>query len=170
MTALIIYINKHQELLTTDPLTGLYNKRAIDSFVEHLKPNRTIAAFNIDINKFKNINDTYGHHKGDLVLKSVAKILRTSTRERDFVIRNGGDEFLIIASIREKVDALKLYERINENLEKYNKNARIKVGLSLGYDIYTSSSKTSLNEFNKFLKSIDKKMYKEKKIAHQKEK
>lgn len=168
LTSLILYINKHERLLNTDPLTGLSNKRSLEIFIENLKPNLNIAAYNFDVNKFKEINDKYGHLKGDLALKKIAQILRNSSRDRDLVIRNGGDEFLIIAVIRKEEDATKLLERINENLEKYNNDAEIKIGISTGWGVYKSNENPSMDEFTNFLKSIDDKMYIEKEKTHKK--
>lgn len=170
LTCLIIYINRHESLLNTDPLTGLLNRRSIDNFIEHLKPNLNVAVYSIDINRFKLINDTYGHLKGDIVLKDLAKILFESSRNRDLIIRNGGDEFLIIAIIKKKSDASILVKRIDKAISLYNKKAEIKFTISIGYDVFNSSEKFSIEDFNNFFKGIDKKMYAEKEFAHQKEK
>lgn len=166
ITALMLYINKHETLLYTDPLTGLLNKRSLENFIHHLKPDKKIVAFNIDVNKFKLINDTYGHFKGDIVLKSVARILKASCKEKDLVIRNGGDEFLIIAIVKNELDGNIIKSRIDDNLDHYNKNAKIKIGLSIGWKIFISGEKTTYKEFNKFLKEIDEMMYEQKELAH----
>lgn len=91
------------EQLLIDPLTKLYNRSSLDSTLLH-----TIALNNrsgvrmtliaIDIDKFKQINDTKGHAAGDLVLIRVARILRENVRRSDYVFRMGGEEFLILLS------------------------------------------------------------------------
>ncbi|MEF9894103.1 MAG: diguanylate cyclase [Anaerorhabdus sp.] len=82
-----------------DPLTGLYNKSAICSVIESCIKDNTDnvnqALLILDIDYFKNINDTYGHLTGDRVLSEVAKALKNATRSTDFVGRIGGDEFII---------------------------------------------------------------------------
>ena len=95
-----------------DALTGLYNRNAYDFMRHDLDMSRN-ALLLVDLDKFKSINDTYGHDVGDLVLKRVAEVLRYSFRNTDLVFRLGGDEFVVIMSnvdssvrdqIRRKVD------------------------------------------------------------------
>ena len=75
-----------------DQLTGVYNRTALESFKYN---NNDIIMF-IDINCFKQINDTFGHEKGDEVLKIVADIINLNIRDKDFCIRYGGDEFIVV--------------------------------------------------------------------------
>lgn len=168
ITTLIVYINKFEQLLNTDSLTGLSNKRVLDTFITKIRPNLIVAAYNMDINGFKTINDTYGHSKGDKALNDLAGILINSSRSRDLVIRNGGDEFLIIAVIRKEEDAPSLVHRIKEKLKEYNKESEFPISISIGYGTYKTNPKTSIVEFNKFLADIDKDMYLEKKKHHEK--
>src|SRR5699024_3907526 len=82
----------------TDPLTKLPNRNQMIKWIEenlHEQGNK-IAAFFIDIDQFKTINEKYGHLTGDLVLKDVANKLQHNLRKTDFVSRRGGDEFIII--------------------------------------------------------------------------
>jgi diguanylate cyclase (GGDEF)-like protein len=97
-TARIAYL---ENLTLTDELTGLRNRRG---FNEQLR--RTLASANrygdegvlvfCDLDNFKVVNDTYGHHVGDFVLKKVAKVLEAEVRETDMVARLGGDEFAVL--------------------------------------------------------------------------
>jgi len=78
-----------------DALTGLYNRSSFEKLREtHEK--RSIALLLIDVDKFKSINDTYGHSVGDRILKKVSHMLKYTFREEDFVFRIGGDEFAVI--------------------------------------------------------------------------
>ena len=95
-----------------DALTGLYNRSAYDFMRHDLDMSRN-ALLLVDLDKFKSVNDTYGHDVGDLVLKRVAEVLRYSFRSTDLVFRLGGDEFVVIMSnvdssmreqVRRKVD------------------------------------------------------------------
>ena len=87
-------IENFNKKLYIDALTGAYNRYYYNEQLARLK-NYNATAF-IDVDSFKNINDTFGHFAGDYVLKEVAKILQSKTRAADAVIRFGGDEFLLI--------------------------------------------------------------------------
>jgi diguanylate cyclase (GGDEF)-like protein len=80
----------------TDALTGLRNRRALDLELERLTVNGTpFALMTVDLDYFKNVNDTYGHAAGDKVLEAVSNVLKRETRGTDYVARVGGDEFVI---------------------------------------------------------------------------
>jgi diguanylate cyclase (GGDEF)-like protein/PAS domain S-box-containing protein len=107
-----------------DVLTKLANRV---NFETHLKSslayckrrNTKIALFFIDLDKFKDVNDTYGHSIGDEMLKTVAKRLEESIRKEDFIARLGGDEFvLIIKDVKDNDDMLTLAHKINENIKE----------------------------------------------------
>ena len=90
-----------------DALTGLYNRSAYDFMRHDLDMSRN-ALLLVDVDRFKGINDTYGHDVGDLVLKRVADVLKYSFRSTDLVFRLGGDEFVVImtnvdSSMRDQV-------------------------------------------------------------------
>jgi diguanylate cyclase (GGDEF)-like protein/PAS domain S-box-containing protein len=92
---------KLREQAMRDPLTGIYNRRYFNQVVEQ-EINRSkrykhpIAFLMIDINRFKEINDRFGHQMGDSILQQVASLLMQEVREADIVVRYGGDEFLIV--------------------------------------------------------------------------
>ena len=107
-----------------DVLTKLANRV---NFETHLKSslaycerrNTKIALFFIDLDKFKDVNDTYGHSIGDEMLKTLAKRLQESIRKEDFIARLGGDEFvLIIKDVKDNDDMLALAHKINENIKE----------------------------------------------------
>lgn len=90
----LLFLSEH------DPLTNLMNRRAFDKQLENamIKANRSgckLALLFIDLDEFKQVNDTYGHDAGDVVLVNIAQRLEESVRESDFVGRLGGDEFVI---------------------------------------------------------------------------
>jgi diguanylate cyclase (GGDEF)-like protein len=81
----------------TDGLTGLHNRRALDGALSRLgKSDTEYAILQMDLDRFKQVNDTLGHGVGDTVLKRVASILRSQTRQDDLLVRAGGDEFVIV--------------------------------------------------------------------------
>ena len=152
MSLLFLYIYMHDMIINKDSLTGANNRRYLDSYV-YLN-DRKYAVYMIDIDDFKKTNDTYGHDKGDKVLKDLVEILKSSVRTTDSVIRTGGDEFVIIAAMKNDNDINIIYDRIKDNIKKYNNENKIKISLSIGYDLYASHL-----DFNIFLDNIDKKMY-----------
>ena len=83
-----------QHAAERDPLTGLYNRGAYDKLLREHK--RDVALLLVDVDYFKEVNDTYGHDTGDAVLKKVADLLKTSFRLTDYPCRMGGDEFAVI--------------------------------------------------------------------------
>ncbi|WP_456382819.1 putative bifunctional diguanylate cyclase/phosphodiesterase [Persephonella sp.] len=106
-----------------DPLTGLYNRRIFEDLLRYevsraQRKNYHFSLILIDLDNFKYINDTYGHHTGDMVLKSVADILESSIRDGDLVARIGGDEFVIMLSETPLEQAIQVAERIRKNLEE----------------------------------------------------
>ncbi|GIV08190.1 MAG: hypothetical protein KatS3mg019_0281 [Fimbriimonadales bacterium] len=103
---------------TTDALTGLYNRRAFESCLQHtVAVNRLFqcpaALLLIDLDHFKQVNDTYGHTAGDAVLRAVAeRIVRVCKRKSDFVARYGGEEFAVILRETDLRDAQKIAQQI----------------------------------------------------------
>lgn len=92
---------KVQEQAIVDQVTGAYNRRYFDQkvkdeFVRATRYGRSMALVIIDIDKFKNINDTYGHLQGDQILREVADIFKDTSREIDIICRYGGDEFVML--------------------------------------------------------------------------
>ena len=93
-------------MAVTDPLTRCYNRRLLYEIAEHeleqhRRYNLPLSILYLDIDHFKAINDTRGHHTGDEVLKTMGAILRELTRQADFVFRWGGDEFVVLLSASE---------------------------------------------------------------------
>ena len=108
---------KYQELAVTDGLTKLFNHSFIHQLLNEeilgaQVTNTSLSIVMVDIDKFKIINDTYGHQTGDIVLKEIAAILRDSIRKGDSVGRYGGEEFLILLPGMELQEAVKTAERI----------------------------------------------------------
>jgi len=90
-----------EELAMTDQLTGLYNRYFLNSFIEKglslaKRQKYPLSLFMIDLDKFKYINDTFGHEQGDEVLVKIAEVLQKNCRMEDIAVRLGGDEFLVV--------------------------------------------------------------------------
>jgi diguanylate cyclase (GGDEF)-like protein len=120
-------VAKNQELerlSITDPLTGLYNRLKLDQLLalEFARSQRYATSFAtviLDIDKFKSVNDTYGHQTGDQVLVELAGILTNQTRDVDYVGRWGGEEFLVIASNTEIEGACELAEKLRQKVASH---------------------------------------------------
>ncbi len=130
----------------TDILTGLFNRRAYYeiSNMEYqrlLRHHRTLSVIMFDVDHFKQVNDTYGHETGDIVLKSVATIVEGVIREYDYAFRMGGDEFLLLLPETNEEQALLLAERIRKRIENKNfivKNNKLFVTASFGISQYNN--------------------------------
>jgi len=100
-------------LAMTDPLTGLANRHQLEEKYKDItsfakREGRLVALFALDLDKFKPVNDEYGHAAGDAVLQHVAKNLLLAFRDTDLVVRTGGDEFVIIFFGPENMEAIKI--------------------------------------------------------------
>ncbi len=126
LAALAIYRAQHQEeleqLALTDGLTGLANNRAFwealhRELARARRFNQPLSLLVLEIDKFKEVNDTYGHLKGDEALRGLAHILGVTCRSMDIAARFGGDEFALILPQTTKSDALTVAERLMERVE-----------------------------------------------------
>lgn len=101
-----------------DPLTGLFNRRAMDHHMENIwAEDADLSVLVMDIDHFKRINDTYGHAIGDVVIRNVAETVRKSIRGEDIAIRFGGEEFLVLLPNTALDGALTVAETIRKRIE-----------------------------------------------------
>lgn len=116
---------KLQQLADTDGLTGLKNRRylheQLTSYIAlYAGRSQPLSLLLIDIDYFKNINDTFGHMMGDRVLQEFGRLLKEETRNNDIVARYGGEEFAMILPNTDRSEAMKIAERIRSHVEKAN--------------------------------------------------
>jgi len=149
----------------TDPLTGLYNKRYVNEQIKILfnlskRTNQPMAVIMIDIDFFKNVNDTYGHLCGDEVLKKIAIILKEKSREINIVGRYGGEEFIILGPISDYKSAYYSAERIRSVIEntlfscEENKK-QFNITISAGISIWNPK----INNYKELIKQADDALY-----------
>jgi diguanylate cyclase (GGDEF)-like protein/PAS domain S-box-containing protein len=146
-----------------DPLTGVYNRRYFNQVIEQelarsKRYERTIGFLMIDVNRFKEINDRFGHQMGDEVLKSVADLLKDAVRESDLVVRYGGDEFLVVLMETEG-ECASIVERIERSVRARNSTNELvhfPVTLSIGTASWKPSDNDSIEEV---LAEADRRMY-----------
>ncbi|NQU20012.1 MAG: GGDEF domain-containing protein [Candidatus Nealsonbacteria bacterium] len=116
-------VESHAEQARTDALTGLANRRAFDDEMarrlsEFQRNNLPFALAMLDVDKFKNFNDTHGHQAGDEVLKGIADVLRKESRGMDLVARYGGEEMAIVLGAASLDEATASGERFCRAIEK----------------------------------------------------
>ncbi|BAU72993.1 sensor domain-containing diguanylate cyclase [Metapseudomonas furukawaii] len=115
------YQRRIAALATTDSLTGLPNRRGFEllagqALQEARRDRRPLAALLLDLDHFKQLNDTYGHQAGDLVLQGFAQDLRDSLRQSDIICRWGGEEFIILLKDTGSATALQLAEKVRNDV------------------------------------------------------
>ena len=145
----------------TDPLTGLNNRRYVHSAVARIaaRSEMTGVPFTIaicDIDFFKKVNDTYGHNAGDEVLKAVASQLKKAMIGNGFAARWGGEEFVLIFDRSNVADAVKILEKLADNIRAmivYAEGYEIKITMTMGVSAGTSGDVEAIVE------SADEKLY-----------
>ncbi|MDR2552046.1 MAG: GGDEF domain-containing protein [Treponema sp.] len=154
-----------------DCLTGLGNRYSFNEFVDKLTRSgakEPCSIVMIDMDHFKEINDTLGHLEGDNALRDMAAIIKGCIRKTDFAARYGGDEFIIAARTagRGIERVIERIEQAMDNQNSMNKRA-YKLQMSCGWDVYTPAPGRSLKDF---LAHVDSLMYKNKTERRQREK
>lgn len=149
---------KLKEIYNKDQLTGIYNRIAYaetisPSFARYYKEGVVCAVGFIDVDKFKQINDTYGHDYGDDILKKVANILQRRCPKNGYACRYGGDEFIIFFPYATEESAAEVKQAINEDA------AAIGIKLSIGVVL---SSENHGGNISAYFEVADKYMYEEK--------
>lgn len=153
-------INKQiMDISMRDDLTGLLNRRAIEGVLSRLEgtfknSSTEYALILLDIDKFKSINDSFGHNLGDSVLKSIAASIQKSIRSEDYAFRLGGDEFLLILANVDSETAYQICERIEASLLEVQGYAAFPLTISKGCALRSEGISTT-----DVLELADQRMY-----------
>ncbi|MBN2046378.1 MAG: GGDEF domain-containing protein [Anaerolineaceae bacterium] len=148
MTNLILRHELRRQALH-DPLTGLLNRRGLDDILqqiiyEAIREKTQISMMMIDIDRFKHVNDTYGHEVGDYILRVVSKTLKSRLRRSDVICRWGGDEMLIVLPKCSRDFAIGLANELQQIISNqefyYNGEKIIQITLSIGVAIFPDNS------------------------------
>ena len=137
-----LMLNRLKDLSTHDPLTGLKNRRHFahnfyDECARSLRRKETLSLLFMDIDHFKKVNDTYGHHIGDVVLKETAHFIKSHCRPYDTAVRWGGEEFLVLLRGTNSEAAVVFAERIRIGIESGNEfSGDFPVTISIGVAEY----------------------------------
>jgi diguanylate cyclase (GGDEF)-like protein len=164
----ISYENLRKKAIT-DPLTSLHNREYMnevlaDEMTRAKHKELPLSITMLDIDHFKNINDTYGHVVGDCVLKMLAQILVRETRNSDIIIRYGGEEFLIIMPLTDINGAFQKIERIRKFISEFQFcEEEISLTVSAGIAEYSGEE-----DIKQFIEVADKKLYRAKKEGRNK--
>ncbi len=145
---------RYEEMSVIDPLTKLYNRRyffteVASSLARAKRYSQSFTLLLMDLDNFKDVNDTFGHQCGDRVLISVAEILNEFTREGDTLARIGGEEFVLALPETNNEGAIKLAERIRSTIEGYElecKENTIKINISIGLSSLSDFKKDEIQE------------------------
>jgi diguanylate cyclase (GGDEF)-like protein len=152
-----------EELATTDPLTGLFNRRHFFNmadllFAEAARYNQQLSVMILDIDYFKQVNDTYGHAIGDEALKLLASMIKLTIRSADIAARFGGDEFVLLMSQTNTAQVIKLAQRLRLSLaEKTIPASQIHLRFTLSIGV--SSISVDVNSMDKLLECADRALY-----------
>jgi len=161
----LVYSKKHYERLASrDELTGVTTRRTftknLNQLIESGTYPRTLVF--IDVDRLKEINDVYGHAKGDEVLHEIGETLKDFTRRNDLVARLGGDEFVLVLVGDEAKDTVKVMERIQANLAKKKEALGLELSLSISYGMLTVTPSNQLS-VKEIIHKADQRMYEQKK-------
>jgi len=166
LSLLIIFISIEMRKIYRDYLTGAHSRRQLDEYLHYrirlAKRSRGFTISMIDMDDFKYINDTFGHHIGDEALVKLVEILKDSIRRNDFIARYAGDEFVIIYDIDENEDLVQVENRIHENVKQFN--ASQPDSYQLKFSVGTETIKSyEVCDMDDLFNRIDMKMYEQKK-------
>jgi len=160
-----------QRLAETDPLTWLFNRRHFDKRLEGetnraLRAEHLLALLMIDVDKFKTINDRFGHRVGDQVLKGVASAIKQAVRLYDVPTRYGGDEFAIILPEADTDVASRVARRIFEKLEAVALPGEMRdAGMGIGLSIGVATFPRPLGDASALVEAADTAMYRAKQVG-----
>lgn len=170
ITDLKHYTYELQYKATHDNLTKLFNRQKLNDDLEKeiIRENRYMHGLSVlmlDIDNFKQVNDTYGHDVGDIVLRDISKVIQSSIRSTDYAARWGGEEFMVLLPETLLSDASKIAEIMRQNIENYvnetlNKPTTVSIGVA--------QFKVNVDTFDTFVKNVDLAMYQAKQTGKNK--
>ncbi len=165
MTSLYLHLKDEHSFM--DVLTNLYNRSYLVQYTEYLHKQREkgvrIHGIMLDVNNFKNTNDTFGHQIGDEVLIALARILQSTVRKTDVVARYGGDEFIILLENSTDEMCSLVEQRIEQDLASFNRHSPLPcpIMVSMGSAEYTQDCVEA------FFREMDLNMYARKRAFHE---
>ena len=149
------------DMANKDFLTAAYNRRYFfesgkNIFSKAKRDKKSIAIAMLDVDHFKNINDTYGHDIGDIAIKEIKKVLEKDLRDSDLIARFGGEEFCILLEDITFEDTEKLFEKIRASFEN---NVIDALGINISYTVSIGVAYGLLNSLQDMIKLADELLY-----------
>jgi diguanylate cyclase (GGDEF)-like protein len=162
MIILFVYLNSQNQLISTDSLTGLHNRNQLESYLLSQHDSIDHYVIMVDVDKFKQINDTYGHVEGDRALELVSKALKNACSrlgKSAFLCRYGGDEFLMVVPTEMPGIAVRVIETcVKEEVSNRPASLTYAVNVSLGYALWNGKA----SSFKQSVAEADLMMYEDK--------
>ena len=161
----VVHYQQHLEYQTqVDSLTGLFNRRAFEKkiheeFERSKRYHNPLSLLILDIDNFKTMNDTYGHHGGDAALVKISETFREKTRQSDFPSRYGGEEFVLVLPETDQENALQVASKIHDAIRSsaFGTTARpFKLTVSIGV---SSTSTRFYSDWHEMLDDADQALY-----------
>jgi diguanylate cyclase (GGDEF)-like protein len=171
ISVLMVFVFVQFERANTDYLTGLFNRRELEGYVAGLERRKKrlslLCGLSLDLDRFKSINDLFGHDIGDSALKAVADVLRETFRPNDFLSRLGGDEFIALFYVDTEEQIKSFVMRLHAAMDKFNRSRQFEfeISITIGYDLFRPELDESIGTF---LKRLDERMYQNKPYAKNK--
>ena len=160
-----LYATTQSESAYIDRLSGVYNRRYLDDYLTGLNENeknrkigKTITGIMLDMDKFKQINDNFGHHVGDDAISQVGSILRENLGKRNFAARYGGDEFIIITPMLDSESIEELMQKLTDAANANNESGEYPYELSFSYG-YAQFTVGKEKNYDGFMQRMDDNMY-----------
>ncbi|GGA40519.1 GGDEF domain-containing protein [Psychrobacillus lasiicapitis] len=149
-----------------DPLTNTYNRRTLERNFNKISKKfvgegYSLGVIMLDLNNFKEVNDQYGHQKGDELLILIASKLTNFVKKNDLVARWGGDEFVILVSNITEEFGTDYTQNLLKNIKEHNPSEFTSIGASIGYAVYPRDG----DNLQKLIQIADSGMYKEKRYS-----
>lgn len=156
-----------EEMSLRDTLTGLYNRRFLYNNINELlllavRQQSPLSFVMIDIDDFKPINDTYGHLAGDFILSQISEMLKNFFRKSDFIVRYGGEEFLIVMFNSDHVQSEQALDTLRRAVMGYNfqyNNISLHITISIGIASCVFTSSTAVVNLEKLISECDDALY-----------
>ena len=168
-----VYNENLKKVAAIDAMTGLYNRLELEDkasllFEEAKKKDNCLLVMFIDINRMKQINDEFGHINGDAAIRLTADAIKSNIKEDWVPVRFGGDEFLVIGSVKDGKEADKFRSSVLDTIENFNKERKwpFELSVSSGYIISAPEEDKTISDY---IKDADKLMYETKKEMHSKD-
>ncbi len=160
-----LYMMQQNEAAYIDSLVDTYNRQYLNYVLNSwISRGISFTGVMMDIDRFKYINDNFGHSEGDRALKDMASILKLSRKKNEWVFRFAGDEFVILKMAESKDDIMPYLEEVHSRLDEFNSEDRpYQIRISYGVSHFDSGS------IDDFMKDMDSRMYEMKTLHHQNE-